>query len=76
MALSTPRISVALIVFDEFHPTSYNDKRDRQIIACGWVSEWFMVAVLKTAVPKGTVGSNPSPSAILFEANKSFYIYI
>ena len=31
----------------------------------GEVSEWLMVAVLKTAVPKGTVGSNPTLSAIL-----------
>lgn len=29
----------------------------------GGVSEWFMVAVLKTAVPQGTGGSNPSPPA-------------
>jgi hypothetical protein len=37
----------------------------------GWVSEWSMVAVLKTAVPQGTVGSNPTPSAN-FEAKKPF----
>ncbi len=29
----------------------------------GGVSEWFKEAVLKTVVPKGTVGSNPTPSA-------------
>jgi pimeloyl-ACP methyl ester carboxylesterase len=28
------------------------------------VAEWFKAAVLKTAVPQGTVGSNPTPSAI------------
>ena len=28
--------------------------------------EWFKAAVLKTAVPQGTEGSNPSFSAILF----------
>jgi hypothetical protein len=30
----------------------------------GWVSEWFMVAVLKTADAQASVGSNPTPSAI------------
>ena len=30
----------------------------------GWVAEWTIAAVLKTAVPKGTGGSNPSPSAL------------
>src|SRR3989442_12284352 len=29
----------------------------------GGVREWLMRAVLKTAVPQGTVGSNPTPSA-------------
>jgi hypothetical protein len=29
----------------------------------GGVSEWFKEAVLKTVVPQGTVGSNPSSSA-------------
>ena len=29
----------------------------------GGMAEWFKAAVLKTAVPKGTVGSNPTPSA-------------
>ncbi len=29
----------------------------------GWVAEWFKAAVLKTANPKGFVGSNPTPSA-------------
>jgi hypothetical protein len=27
------------------------------------MAEWFKAAVLKTAVPRGTVGSNPTPSA-------------
>jgi hypothetical protein len=27
------------------------------------MSEWFKEAVLKTVVPRGTVGSNPTPSA-------------
>ncbi len=29
----------------------------------GGVAEWTKAAVLKTAVPQGTGGSNPSPSA-------------
>jgi hypothetical protein len=29
----------------------------------GGMAEWFKAAVLKTAVPRGTVGSNPTPSA-------------
>ena len=28
------------------------------------MAEWFKAAVLKTASPKGDVGSNPTPSAI------------
>jgi hypothetical protein len=28
------------------------------------MAEWFKAAVLKTVVPRGTVGSNPTPSAI------------
>ncbi len=31
----------------------------------GEVAEWSIAAVLKTARPKGLVGSNPTPSAIL-----------
>ncbi len=31
-------------------------------INAGGVTEWLKVAVLKTAVPKGTGGSNPSSS--------------
>ena len=27
------------------------------------MAEWFKAAVLKTAEPKGSVGSNPTPSA-------------
>jgi hypothetical protein len=30
------------------------------------VAEWTKAAVLKTVVPQGTVGSNPTSSAILF----------
>jgi hypothetical protein len=32
----------------------------------GGMSEWFKEAVLKTVVPQGTVGSNPTPSARKF----------
>jgi hypothetical protein len=31
--------------------------------SCGGMAEWLKAAVLKTAVPSGTVGSNPTPSA-------------
>ncbi len=31
----------------------------------GGVAEWFKAAVLKTVVPQGTGGSNPSSSASL-----------
>ena len=30
----------------------------------GWVAEWSKAAVLKPAEPQGSVGSNPTPSAI------------
>ena len=32
----------------------------------GGVAEWLKAAVLKTVVPQGTVGSNPTSSAINF----------
>ncbi len=32
----------------------------------GGMAEWLKAAVLKTVVPKGTVGSNPTSSAINF----------
>ncbi len=39
----------------------------------GGMSEWLKEAVLKTVVPKGTVGSNPTPSARKFSlANFTF----
>ena len=38
----------------------------------GGMAEWFKAAVLKTAVPRGTVGSNPTPSASRFEKSKRF----
>ena len=31
----------------------------------GGVVEWLMALVLKTSVPKGTVGSNPTPSVVI-----------
>ena len=31
----------------------------------GRLAEWSIAAVLKTVVPKGTVGSNPTPSATI-----------
>jgi hypothetical protein len=37
----------------------------------GGMSEWFKEAVLKTVVPKGTVGSNPTPSAMVHEKSLS-----
>ncbi len=32
---------------------------------CGGVAEWSKAAVLKTVDPSGSVGSNPTPSAIV-----------
>ena len=39
-------------------------------IGCGpgGVVEWLMAPVLKTGVPKGTVGSNPTSSVFLLSA--------
>ena len=37
------------------------------------MSEWLKEAVLKTVVPKGTVGSNPTPSARKFNLVKFHY---
>ena len=33
-------------------------------VIAGGMAEWFKAAVLKTASPKGDVGSNPTPSAM------------
>jgi hypothetical protein len=39
----------------------------------GGVAEWSKAAVLKTVVPQGTVGSNPTPSAKnIFSIRDSF----
>ena len=49
----------------------YKEKLKKQIFSVtlqsltGGVAEWSMAAVLKTVVPKGTGGSNPSASAVL-----------
>ncbi len=37
-----------------------------QFLLCGRVAEWPIAAVLKTGGPKGSVGSNPTSSAIFF----------
>ena len=37
------------------------------------MSEWFKEAVLKTVVPRGTVGSNPTPSAKPFSQLAGLY---
>ncbi len=37
----------------------------------GGVVEWSIAPVLKTGEPKGSVGSNPTPSAIAREMNVS-----
>ena len=42
-------------------PATCTRRGDRRI--SGGVSEWLKEAVLKTVVPKGTVGSNPTASA-------------
>jgi hypothetical protein len=39
----------------------------------GGMAEWSKAAVLKTVVPKGTVGSNPTPSAKKFNVIKFHY---
>jgi hypothetical protein len=44
---------------------------ERHNEAPGGVVEWLMAPVLKTGRPKGLVGSNPTPSAILFRDQKS-----
>jgi hypothetical protein len=36
------------------------------------MAEWFKAAVLKTASPKGDVGSNPTPSAKKFLRNFTY----
>ena len=35
------------------------------VLSRGGVAEWLNALVLKTSVPQGTEGSNPSPSAML-----------
>ena len=38
----------------------------RNVFPSGGMAEWFKAPVLKTGVPQGTGGSNPSPSAKFF----------
>ena len=40
----------------------------------GGVAEWSKAAVLKTVVPQGTVGSNPTSSAYYFIPNITNYL--
>ncbi len=40
-------------------------RRLRIITFDGGVAEWSKAAVLKTVVPQGTVGSNPTSSALI-----------
>ena len=43
---------------------------DCDLVSSGGVSEWFKEPVLKTGDPrKGTVGSNPTPSARILILN-------
>ena len=43
---------------------------DCDLVSSGGVSEWFKEPVLKTGDPrKGTVGSNPTPSARILVLN-------
>ena len=41
---------------------------------CGGVRERFNRAVLKTVVPRGTVGSNPTPAAKLIADNGVMFL--
>ena len=41
------------------------ERGDRRVrVEIGGVAEWSKAAVLKTVVPQGTVGSNPTSSAL------------
>jgi hypothetical protein len=42
----------------------------------GGVAEWSKAAVLKTVVPQGTVGSNPTSSAMTFVQSLSFLLTV
>ena len=48
-------------IFDYWCKCCYYKKIEN--VQIGGMSEWFKEAVLKTVVPRGTVGSNPTPSA-------------
>ncbi len=37
------------------------------------MAEWFKAAVLKTASPKGDVGSNPTPSAMHYVVHGKYF---
>ena len=41
----------------------------KRVLKDGGMAEWFKAAVLKTASPKGDVGSNPTPSAMHHVSN-------
>lgn len=43
---------------------------DRPVQKSGGMAEWLKAAVLKTVVPQGTVGSNPTSSATFLHPNR------
>ncbi len=45
----------------------------RFLYGSGGMAEWLKAAVLKTVDPRGSVGSNPTPSANTFSFGKFIY---
>src|SRR6185295_4029210 len=50
---------------DRRHGRRRERSRRQQLARPGGVAEWSIAAVLKTAGPRGLVGSNPTPSATI-----------
>ena len=63
--LMTRFVAVLLITVSVLsQSTKWSHRTNKtQISRIGWVAEWPKAVVLKTTVPRGTVGSNPTPSA-------------
>ena len=47
---------------------------DRLLDLLGGMAEWFKAPVLKTGDPQGSVGSNPTPSAMLIMNDLDRYV--
>ena len=66
MTTDSERLQPIRTMAEAFRTLRLDTKGINEIIPLGGLTEWTKVPVLKTGVPQGTGGSNPSPSAISY----------